>query len=302
MVSFDSPNVVIGSKVGSARPEHRPKDIRKWTQEQRASLNKGTIIEIVASNGEVLTKMRENVFMAMTKKPGLLKNGKVQLPEEVLKPAVQFFVKHANALTGKDIKDFDDVTKDLEMCYATEALGMAMYTSHIYQLYDTPLQWHTLPYGQMIGIIKLNNPIGRRMFRGATYGLATLAWNGDIVDLNSFKQECERNPRLASSIKTLHGIWQDAAQRAAKNEEYKLKQAEYLRKKAAYEARVAAAEEKRKAEEKTRAAKDKKWWEGQKQQDADLRARMLEKKRTGAKMTVAEANMHYKLFGKRVPA
>jgi hypothetical protein len=66
-------------------------------------------------------------------------------------------------------------------------------------------------------------------------------------------------------------------------------------------ARKKAAAVQREQERSDRAAREEKEWADRKVEEAELRRRVLEKKRTGTKMTREEASMHNKMFGKQVP-
>lgn len=132
-------------------------------------------------------------------------------------------------------------------------------------------------------------------------GLQYLLGDGEHPNPAAFEKYLAKNVRLATIVHDLFAKREGAIERQARLEE---RQARFEQRRLEEEkANQLAAEREAHmmAVEKERLAKDKKQWSAQKQKDADIRARVVEKKRAGEKLTREEAAMHYAMYGKHVP-
>lgn len=169
-----SASIIIGYK-SCAHTDRIPSDVRECSEAQRKFLLSGDVIDVANSKGETITRMYKKVFLNMTKRPYLLRPGKVALPADVSALAVQWVVARFNKSGANPFESTGDVVRNLEVVYAAEVLDMPRYTLHIYNLYFEPVKAHELDFDVLIQITTVKTAASCRMFYDVAYDLATLS-------------------------------------------------------------------------------------------------------------------------------
>ncbi|KAF1842941.1 uncharacterized protein K460DRAFT_289945 [Cucurbitaria berberidis CBS 394.84] len=222
----------------------------------------------------------------------------VQLPKHAKSDAVKFFLTHMNNLASEKYVREVPFTKNMELnlhlCSVADDLGMRQYTQYIFNGYYYRLQTTVPTPDDVKAIGKVNTPLGDKLFNTVGYRLAKLAWDGEHPNVTAFNTYLVTDTRLAAIVKDLYAKREAAARYQARLEEHRCQEKEADRLEKEHEKRDAAVT-------KEHLAKDKKKWTDLKHKDAEVRARVIEKKRSGEKLTRQEAAMHYLMFCKRVP-
>ncbi|CAO2653338.1 Nn.00g027490.m01.CDS01 [Neocucurbitaria sp. VM-36] len=283
--------------------QRRPTGVRGLPLKQRQALIKGPVVQFRKADGTILEEtMALTLFHAATSDKSLVvatnEVHAVQLPDHADPGAFKFFIKHMNNLSSEEYVGEVPFTKhmalNLHLCSVAEDLGMAAYTQYIFNGYYHRLKTEVPMPSDVEAIGQVNTPLGNKLFKTVGYRLAVLAWDDEHPNITAFNKYLAKNDRLAAIVDDSYAKRRAAAQRQAGVEERRLQEEEAARlAKEREEHEIATAKE--------RSAKDKKKWAAQKQKDADVRARVMEKKRAGLELTREEAAMHYEMYGKHVP-
>ncbi|KAJ4361997.1 hypothetical protein N0V83_010938 [Neocucurbitaria cava] len=289
----------------------RPIGVRGLPFKQREALSKGYPVHFRKADGTFFeVTMPLPLFKATTSDKDLLvttRNGvhQVTVPDHTNPAALKFFITHMNNLAAEQYVGEVPFTKhmalNLHLCSVAEDLGMAKYTQYIFNGYYHRLKTEVPSRDDVESIGQVDTPLGNRLFNTVGHRLAVLAWDGEHPNHAAFEEYLTKNTRLATIVHDLFAKREGAIERQARLEE---RQARFEQRRLEQEEadQLAAEREARMmAVEKERLAKDKKKWNAQKQKDADIRARVVEKKRAGEKLTREEAAMHYAMYGKHVP-
>jgi hypothetical protein len=270
----------------------------------RKLLTKGPVIDLVDADGNFIVNMPLALFRATSsKRDELLPKSAttIKLPAGINPDIAKDLIQHLNDIAStttyaKDIPSHELTYEDMQLCSAADALGMGIYTQHIFNWYWVRLNAGHLPgYGDISAFSAVKTPTCNRIFRKAVNVLAKLSFDGQIPDPENFESYLAVEERVRIAVTEAKDKMQrhvDYVARKVRQEQDEARQAAADLSRANGQAKL----------DKEKAAKNRAKWDARKRKNTALRETVLKKRAVGArKWTSEEAAYYERTFGKRVP-
>jgi hypothetical protein len=278
--------------------------MRAMNRQDRMKLTQGKLIAIVDSQGTKLMDFPLALFNAITIDQELVVNNEVTIPANInIEQAKRFLflmMKVTSAPNACSLGATDNAFIDLHYHSAAEYLGMGSFTQKIFDMYFKRVNQKVPAVANIEAIGAVRTPPGDKIFKQMAYNIAVQYFKDKIPNREGFEKYLATNERLHAAVSETVARKEIASKRQRQHEM----------------SMIAFAERQRKREEKARLAEERaeqangvqshkklqrKNSDERKQQEIVVRQSMLEKKRTGQKMSFEEARAHEKVFGKAVP-
>jgi hypothetical protein len=256
----------------------------------RQLLAKGSIISLVDADSNSIIDMPLALFRATSsKRDELLPKGaaSIKLPRGIDSDIAKALIQHLKEVTtttlyAKDIQSYELTYEDMQLCSADDALGMGLYTQHIFNWYWARLNAGHLPgYGDISAFSAVETPTCDRIFRKVVNALAKLDFDGQIPDPEDFESYLATEERVRTAVTEAKDKMQrhaDYMARRVGQEQEEARQAAVNLTRAHDQAVL----------EEEKAAKDQAKWDARKKKDTALRETVLKKRAAGARKWTGE--------------
>jgi hypothetical protein len=283
------------------KPEGGLNYLRTFTPANRANLANGKLIMVVNHENNLSTQFPLNLFNAASTKKDLVVDNAIVLPEHVdMQQVIRLLSLMKDIPIASRVGQFPAVENtviDLHFHSAAEALGMASFTQNIFNLYFKRVKTCVAVSKTIEAICSVRTPAGDKIFNAMTQTIATAYFEGKINDEDGFERYLFTNGRLLTAVTEVSNFKEEVIRRKALAKE---KHAAFLERQRKRDAKAAALE-KREKEMKEKARAERAASQQRTEKEVAVRKSMLDKKRSGQKLTAEESRAHEKLFGKAVP-
>jgi len=279
--------------------------IRAMSIQDRARLTQGKLIEIFDHRGIKIEDFPLALFNAASTQQDRVIDDKVTIPFEYDVQQVKRFLSKilfiAKSQSNVELAPVNDIGVDLHYHSAAEWLGMGSFTQSIFDFYFKAVNKMLPAEATIEAIQQIRTPPGEKIFKQMVYKLATQYFEDKIHPREAFESYLDSNECLKQDVMDIfHRKEVNVMAKAAKEEKDLALQARERRRQE--KAKDDVPRNKLNEELEVQRRNELARREAVVKKEADIRASMLAKKRAGQKLNLEEARMHFKVFGKAVPA
>lgn len=299
-IAIAQPDVMDGKKV-----------LTKMDRRTRMELTSGKLIDILNWEGKKIMDFPLALFNVASIKPELVIGDQVTLPSDLDVKIACYFLSQMMKVPPMSFVCYlgwSEITYDDIMFHSTaEALGMGSFTQNIFSLYFKRVNTTVPSIANIEAIGRVRTPPGDKMYKQMAYNIGVKHFDGKIENRAAFEAYLQTNPRLAAAVSETVDRESKAAAKyetrekgKAKFEERELKRQEKEFRATEQQARNDAKQQARNQAEQQERENLLAKAEERRHMERAVRESMLEKKRSGKKMTPLEAIAHEKLFGRHM--
>jgi hypothetical protein len=277
--------------------------LRTMNHRDRMKLTQGKLIAVVDSEGTKLMDFPLALFNVASINKELVVDDKITIPANLdIEQAKRFLflmMKVASAPAISSLGATENTYIDLHFHSAAEYLGMSSFTQKIFDLYFKRVNQQVPVVANIEAIGAVRTPPGDKIFKQMAYIIGIKYFENEILNRPAFEAYLLTNPRLRAAVEDTAARKEVAAKRQLQHE---MSTKAFLERERKRELKVRLAEERVQQANGAQVQKkvDRANVEERTQREIAVRKSMLEKKRTGQKLSFEETRAHEKVFGKAV--